>query len=126
MDEINDLVSYLPCLYAEGFEPEARWEGGKEDDQGIIHLPYPIYNKLVEEFIQAASSECWQDYSYHPEIAYVMLKDDDVIKSADLSQIKTMLTFIVRGERFSDGHWGDMIRRGYVRKLLERLSEFGG
>jgi hypothetical protein len=55
-----------------------------------------------------------------------MLNDDKVIASADLSRIKIMLTFIVRGERFCDGHWGEMIRNGYVRILLERLKELGG
>jgi hypothetical protein len=34
-----------------------------------------------------------------------------------------MLTYCVRGERFSDGHWGAMIEAGYVRRLLERLAE---
>jgi uncharacterized protein DUF6508 len=52
-----------------------------------------------------------------------MLKDDKVIKSASLAQIKTMLTFCVRGERFSDGHWAQMIQEGYIRRLLERLNE---
>ena len=32
-----------------------------------------------------------------------------------------MLTFCVRGERFSDGHWAEMIEVGYIGFLLERL-----
>jgi Family of unknown function (DUF6508) len=110
-------------LYTAGINPEVRWEGGNKDEKGVIHMPYPIYDELVEEFIRAASNECWLNHGYRPEEAYEMLKDDEVIRSANVSKIKTMLTFIVRGERFSDGHWGEMIRRGYVRKLLERLAE---
>jgi hypothetical protein len=34
-----------------------------------------------------------------------------------------MLTFCVRGERFSDGHWEEMIEKGYIRRILERLNE---
>jgi hypothetical protein len=34
-----------------------------------------------------------------------------------------MLTFCVRGERFSDGHWAAMIEKGYIRRVLERLNE---
>jgi hypothetical protein len=34
-----------------------------------------------------------------------------------------MLTYCVWGERFSDGHWGTMIEKGYIRRLLERLDE---
>ena len=34
-----------------------------------------------------------------------------------------MLAFCVRGERFSDGHWGEMIEKSYIRNLLERLEQ---
>jgi hypothetical protein len=124
-DEIKALVSFLPRLYGQGFNPVIKWEGGNKDANGIIHMPYPVYDPLVEEFIRAASNECWLNYDYDPEEAYQMLKNEVAIKSADLAGIKTILTFIVRGERFSDGHWGEMIEGGYVRRLLERLIELG-
>jgi Family of unknown function (DUF6508) len=85
--------------------------------------PYPNYNPVVEEFFRLVSSEGWLDREYNPEQAYQMLKDENGIKIASLSQIKTMLTFCVRGERFSDGHWAQMIEEGYIRRLLERLNE---
>jgi hypothetical protein len=34
-----------------------------------------------------------------------------------------MLTFCVRGERFSDGHWAAVIGQRYISRLLERLNE---
>jgi len=52
-----------------------------------------------------------------------MIKDEALIRTASLSQIKTMLTFCLRGERFSDGHWAQMIEKGHIRRLLERLNE---
>ena len=51
-----------------------------------------------------------------------MSQDENAIKTASLSQIKTMLTFCVRGERFSDGHWAQMIEEGHIQRLLERLN----
>jgi hypothetical protein len=45
------------------------------------------------------------------------------LKAADLFQIKTMLAYCVRGERFCEGHWGEMIEGGHIRRLLERLGE---
>jgi len=109
-------------LYADGFSTVLSWEGGKRED-GTFTLPYPIYDKLVEEFFYCAASECWIDYGYSPEQAYQTLKDENLVKSASLSQIKTMLTYCLRGERFSDGHWAKMIEEGYVRRLLERHNE---
>jgi hypothetical protein len=115
------LAAYLPRLYAGGFSPVIRWNGGRQKD-GAYTLPYPDYDPLVEEFYRAVSGG-WLDYNYNPEQAYQMLKDENLVKTASLSQIKTMLTFCVRGERFSDGHWAEMIEKGHIRRLLERLGE---
>ena len=120
--EIDELTAFLPRLYAEGFSPIESWSGGEKQNDGSFTLPYPRYHPLVEEFFGVVS-QSWLDYEYSPEQAYKMLRDENLVKSASLSQIKSMLTFCVRGERFSDGHWGEMIEKGYIRRLLERLAE---
>jgi uncharacterized protein DUF6508 len=113
----------LPRLYAEGFSPIKSWSGGEKQKDGSISFPYPNYNPVVEEFFGLLSSDDWLDHEYNPEWAHQMLKDQNGIKTSSLSQIKTMLTFCVRGERFSDGHWAQMIEQGHIRRLLERLNE---
>jgi hypothetical protein len=122
LQEIETLTAFLPRLYAEGFSPVLRWYGGKQYE-GAFTLPYPDYDPLVKEFFTAAANECWRDYDYNPDQGYEMLQDPPFVKTASLPQIKTMLTFCVRGERFSDGHWEEMIEKGYIRRLLERLNE---
>ena len=121
LQDIEALTSHLPRLYAAGFSPILKWEGGEKLKDGSFTLPYPRYDPLVEEFFRAVSSR-WLDYEYDPERAYQMLKDEGRVESASLPEIKAMLTFCVRGERFSDGHWGEMIEKGYVRRILERLN----
>jgi hypothetical protein len=123
LQEVEKLTAFLPRLYAEGFSPVQSWEGGEKRNDGSFTVPYPNYHPIVEEFFRLVSSGGWLDYEYDPEQAYQMLKDENAIKVASLSQIKTMLTFCVRGERFSDGHWAQMIEEGYIRRLLERLDE---
>jgi hypothetical protein len=76
----------------------------------------------VEEFFQRIQGS-WIDYEYNLEHAYEMLKNENLVKTASLDQVKAMLTFCKRGERFSDGHWAVMIEKGYIRRLLERLNE---
>ena len=122
VQEIEALTAYLPRLYAEGFSPVTSWEGGKQKDGSYI-LPYPHYHSLVDEFFRAVASGGWIDFEYRPEQAYQMLKDEELVKTASLSQIKAMLTFCLRGERFSDGHWAQMIEEGHIRRLLERLNQ---
>lgn len=121
--EIDELLAFLPQIYAEDFRPVKRWMGGNRDANGNIVMPYPEYDEVVDEFFKVAAKECWLDFEYNPEEAYRMLKDEEAIKAADLARIKTMLTFCVRGERFSDGHWEEMIESGHIRRLLERLGQ---
>ena len=120
--EMQELAAFLPRLYSEGFKPVVKWNGGDRGEDGIFRLPYPVYDPVVEEFFQHAASECWLDYEYRPEEAARMLSDEGFVKSASLLQIKTMLTFCVRGERFSDGHWAEMIENGNIRRILERIN----
>jgi hypothetical protein len=123
--EIQELVSFLPRLYADGFTSIRRWGGGTKGEDGVIAIPWPEYDEVVEEFFRVASAENWSDNNYSPEDASRMIENNDFIKTADLAKIKTMLTFCVRGERFCDGHWGAMIDGGYIRRLLQRLAELG-
>jgi len=125
LQQIEELTAFLPHLYAEGFTPVIQWHGGKQND-GTFTLPHPEYDPLVKEFFSVVANECWRDYDYDMDRAYQMLKDENLINVASLDQIKSMLTFCVRGERFSDGHWGEMIEKGYIRRLLERLNEIKG
>jgi len=123
--EIEELVAFLPRLYVKELSPAKKWHGGDKDDDGVITMPWPEYEPVVEDFFQAASGESWTDPEYLTKSAGQMLKNEDTVKTADLDQIKTMLTYCVRGERFFTGHWGNVIENGYVLRLLQRLAELG-
>ena len=123
--EIKELVVFLPLLYKDGFSPVKKWHGGDKDDDGAITMLWPEYQPIVEEFFRIASSECWTDYDYLSKSAGKMLDDENAVRTADLVEIKTMLTFCVRGERFFTGHWEAVIENGYVRRILQRLGELG-
>jgi hypothetical protein len=84
-------------------------------------MPYPIYDPQVTAFFAAAGQACWADYGYHPAEAAQMLTDPQFVAQANLPQLKTMLTYCVRGERFSDGFWGKLITSGKIEQLLQRL-----
>jgi len=117
--DINELLSFLPRLFKPGFEPVEQWIITQEP----LHFPYPRYHPDVTDFIKVAGKPVWCDYDYIPSKAYSMLADPEQVAKANLLQVKTMLTYIVRGERFGDGHWALMIEHGYLRRLLERLAE---
>lgn len=109
--EIREIVEFLPILYADGFTPIRQSN------------PQFEYEPVVISFYMLCSGEHWIDYNYNPPEARRLFDNDDLIRNASLSQIKTMLTYCVRGERFCDGFWAGMIEGGYIRQLLERLME---
>ena len=123
--EIKELVAFLPLLYKPEISPVKKWHGGDKDADDVITMPWPEYEPIVMEFIKVAECECWTDYDYLSESSRQILDNENVIKTADLDQIKTALTFCVRGERFCTGHWNSVIENGYVRRLLQRLAELG-
>ena len=121
--EIKNLILFLPKLYAKEFTPVQKWAGTSENRDGALSLPWPEYDPLVKEFFQLASQDCWTDYDYDIATAEKNLNDENVVKTADLDQIKAMLTYCVRGEKFCDGHWGAMVEGGQIRRVLERLDQ---
>lgn len=122
-EEIRKLTSFLPRLYAPDFPPIKGWKGGERGEDGTITMPAPEYDPVVRDFFRAASAPFWMDGRYLELNADDMLTDEELVISASLDQIRTMLTFCVRGERFCDGHWDAMIEQGHIRRLLKRLME---
>lgn len=115
--EIEQLLTFLPQFEADGFKPIVRWMG----DAGT--MPYPEYDPAVREFFRLAGGKSWSDYGYDPQKATQMLHNEALIKKATLDEIRTMLTYCVRGERFNTGHWGAVIEGGQIARLLQRLVQ---
>ncbi len=121
--DIDELLAFLPRLYAPGFKPVDQWKGGEKLPDGSTHVPWPEYNAAVREFFEKAEQPAWADYDYLAKVEDSMIEATDTIKMASLSEIRAMLTYCVRGERFSDGHWEAMVESGVIRSILERLQE---
>ncbi|MCP5094592.1 MAG: hypothetical protein GY943_03455 [Chloroflexi bacterium] len=111
--QIDQLLSFLPAFKQPNRSFLLGW-------QGLA----PTYPKDVVAFYKAASANHWMDFNYQPATAGKMVQDDVFIAQATLDEIKTMLTFCVRGERFSDGHWATMLENGRIQAILHRLQFF--
>ncbi len=116
-EEIDALLAFLPGFEVRGRKFVRKWRGGDGT------FPFPEYEEDVVAFFRLAGRKVWSDYEYEPATAHEMLYDDDVIAHATLDEIKTMLTYCVRGERFGDGLWGHVLTGGRVQALLRRLAE---
>ena len=122
-ERIGELLRFLPLVAGPSTGFSAEWRGGERDQDGALTMPYPIYPPAVLEFFELAGQPCWSDYDYEPSAAGEMVRSDAAIATASLAQIKTMLTFCVRGERFCDGHWQAMIDEGRIAAILRSLEQ---
>lgn len=99
------------------------WRGGEKLPDGAISMPWPEYPEAVHNFFYEAGKEPWSDYGYDPISAGALVKNRGLIERASLEEVRTMLTWCVRGERFCDGHWAHILGDGTVFALLDRLNE---
>lgn len=119
--DFEELLNYLPLLYASDFKPIRHWHGLKENDH--LFLPHAEYEDVVIKFFETLARECWVDYGYSAKNVDKIIQDPQRVARATLEEIKAMLTWCMRGERFCDGHWGDVIEKGFIRNILLRLRE---
>ena len=121
-EELDELLGFLPALEKPGREFTRTWRVGEGSDADTLTFPYPVYHDDVLAFFALAGKACWSDYGYDPKRSHEMLEDDEFVRNATLQQVKSMLTYCVRGERFCDGHWEGMLKRGRITALLRRLA----
>ncbi|GAB7530399.1 DUF6508 domain-containing protein [Pseudomonas sp. 3A(2025)] len=112
--DIDELLSYLPRLYPNGVAIKTSFFTADSE--------WPSYVEVVNAFYTAAGQDCWTDFEYDMQRTGEKLRDAEHVANASLLEIKTLLTWCVRGERFCDGHHGSMIEKGYILHLLRRLA----
>ena len=94
--EMDELIEFLPKFSAEGFQA-VKVPGNATIRKNVISLIEPEYDPLVCEFFEAASQEVWCDPDYSSSVAGEMLSNPEVLKTASITEIQSMLTFRVRG-----------------------------
>ena len=87
---------------------------------------YVDYSDWVGELFSEINRAEWLDYVYTPEHARKIVDNPELIEQANWDEIVTLLTFIVRRERFSAGSFGMSIEDGTLLKVLDRLQMISG
>jgi len=121
-ERIDALLRFLPLFEAPGTQFVHHWAGGELTEEGTLTVPFPVYTDEVLLFFRLAGQTWWSDFGYNPREAREMLKDDAFIARATLDEVRTMLTYCVRAERFGDGMWAYLIESGQIVALLRRLA----
>ena len=98
-----------------------QWRGGQDPVDGCRSMPFPEYFEDVDSFFDAAQGSWWSAQIEGSVQVSQLIEDDDYIATATLAQIKALLTFCARGERFCDGHREALLKSGRVSAILRRL-----
>ena len=85
---------------------------------------YVDYTDDVHAFLRAVGFRpCWNDFDYVAHRGGEKIDDDALLAHCTLDDIRAMLTFFVRSERFGEGSWLHLLESGRVVQVLRRLAE---
>lgn len=120
-EQIDQLTSFLPAFEMHGRE-FGHWDISDPNSE-VMHFPYAIYDEDVDQFFKLASQPCFADLHYTEKSPGEWIKSAGFYKNATLDQLCSLLTWWVRGERFSEGLWFTALKDGHIQNLLRRMQE---
>ena len=93
---------------------------GGETEDGKIIIPESVLGEKLRNFVRYFSGSDLLDKEY--------MENENLIKDKNIdeltyNEVGTMLTAIIRGDRFCSGLIYSKVKDGTILKLLERLKE---
>ena len=116
--KIKELTDFLPLLYDKNIKLSKSPKKGTTDLFGGFY----IYHPTVNTFFELVSQEHWKDYQYVDNFSEKMIGPGK-IEEASINQLKTILTWCDRVERFVEGHWEYVIKDDVIKRVLNRLIQ---
>lgn len=120
--KLEAIAARLDAIAPEAF---ASWTAAEAKPGGDLHLPFPRYDKLEQEWREAVANFGGGSPSpIYDEILQGQRPRPDVeaVSIAALDELAGIATFIIRGERFCDGHIGAAHEAGLLSAILRRYA----
>ena len=111
---IHALAALLDADY------RAPIRGGEVREGGVRVVGYYDYDERVYAGLAACQELAGTDYDY---LAHIERIEQQPIARATLEDLSAWFTWVLRGERFCDGHIAENLESGRVRALVTRLLE---
>lgn len=122
-NDFDALIAYLAVFEAPGFVAAVEDAGVDQPASNDVVVRPLLYDDQVRSFIKLAASAPWHPAAFDVISAADLLDDKERVSKASLEELRQCLRYVVRGEKFCDGHWEDVISDGRVSSILRRLIE---
>lgn len=119
--EFDELISCFDAVFTGEPTDFATGSAGQSVDFSNAFAG-PTYSADVQRLFTVAAREPWRDPDYRSKGVERFIEHPTTISSASLADIKALLTHCVRGERFSDGYWLEVLENGQMKAIYERLK----
>lgn len=118
-DDIDALLTFRPAL-SEAATGDSLNASVTSGNGGIsVTTNYP---RALEDFFARLDISELHDFDYDPFAVKDRLDDPGHIPSATLDELRAVLTYMLRSERFCEGSWGKFLHDGMLMSALERLA----
>jgi len=114
LEKLKENSKKLPKLKTQ----KVKWRSPKKGEDGVIELGFPLYSEEVNNWIHEFYRLKLADYNYLDNVKTYKNKK---IEELTLEETLSYLTFIIRGERFCDGHIASYLEDGTIEKLCNKL-----
>jgi hypothetical protein len=101
---------------------EQAWQALQQAPPHRPRSPTDAYRQQTLQFFELLGNALWNMPGYAPAAAARLAGDPARIAALPLAELRGLLTWCVRGERFCDGHWEQLVADGTVQALLARLQ----
>ena len=92
--------------------------------QALADTRHQHREQLIQQqaFFDLLAQPEWSDPSYDPATAAAIIADARQVEDASLAQLRSLLTWCQRGERFNEGHHAALLADGRLQRVMQRLA----
>ena len=99
------------------------WQDVGSNTSEKCYFRAPVYNQDINNLIKEMYENDLMDLNYIENYKLIADKDIDTLQE---NEILTFLTYIIRGERFSEGLIAIFTENGTIEKLTTRYNQLKG
>jgi hypothetical protein len=126
---VEDVDWPRALVFLERFDEEGFIAGHRDPWQrrdGVITLtawePSPVVAEFIATLYSIGAIEPFDWGAWQPRAAE-FYEHPGRLDTAGLADLRRLLTFHVRRDRFVDGHLGAMFEEGHIQRILRRIQE---